>query len=94
PWATLRKRLFGTWWESLITLASAALILWGLAWFVRWALFDAAWATTAAACGDAAGACWSVIASRWRLILFGLYPHEEHWRSGLSCAIVIATVVV
>lgn len=94
PWGVLRKRLFGTWWESLITLASAALILWGLAWVLRWALFDAAWATTAAACGDAAGACWSVIASRWRLILFGLYPYEEHWRSALSCAIVVGTVVV
>ena len=26
------------------------------------------------------GACWAVIAEKYRLILFGRYPYEEHWR--------------
>jgi len=41
-----------------------------------------------------AGACWSVIDARHRLILFGLYPYEEHWRSTFACIAIIATVVL
>ncbi|TIR56780.1 MAG: ABC transporter permease subunit, partial [Mesorhizobium sp.] len=35
-----------------------------------------------------------VIAARWRIILFGLYPFEEQWRSALACvAVVVMTVL-
>ena len=45
-------------------------------------------------CQAAAGACWSVIAARWRIILFGLYPYEQQWRSALACVSVVAMVVL
>ena len=38
------------------------------------------------------GACWAVIQARGRLILFGLYPYEEHWRSTLACLAIVLTM--
>jgi len=35
-----------------------------------------------------------VIANRWRIIMFGLYPYEEQWRSALACAVVVVMVVL
>ena len=45
-------------------------------------------------CGDHSGACWSVIDARHRLILFGTYPYEEHWRSTLAAIAIVVTVLV
>src|SRR5215831_5476478 len=93
-WQTVKRRWFGTWREALLTLICAVLIVCIVVWLARWAFIDAVWtATDVGRCGETDGACWSVIHARYRLILFGLYPHEEQWRSALSCLIVIAMVV-
>jgi general L-amino acid transport system permease protein len=62
---------------------------------VEWTLTQAVWSSdNAAACTPEAGACWAVIDARHRLIFFGLYPFEEHWRSALAClAIVLISVL-
>jgi general L-amino acid transport system permease protein len=40
------------------------------------------------------GACWAVIEWRWRIILFGLYPYDEQWRSVLAgLGIVIVSIL-
>ena len=45
-------------------------------------------------CTHDAGACWAVIESRGRLILFGLYPYDEQWRSTLASIAVIITIAL
>lgn len=88
---TLRERFFSTVGNSILSLVSA-LILGTIIWKVlSWAVFGAVFSDEggAEACHAASGACWSIITARWRLILFGLYPHEEHWRSGLACIVVV-----
>jgi general L-amino acid transport system permease protein len=93
-WRQVKRRLFGTWWEALLTLVCAVLIVWTIVWLARWAIIDAVWTETdVGRCAETDGACWSVIHARYRLILFGLYPYEQQWRSALSCLIVIAMVM-
>jgi len=92
----LRRRFFATPLQavmSLICLAILAFIVWKL---LNWAVFQAVFTTSGGpeACQAAAGACWSVIAARWRIILFGLYPYEEQWRSALACVTVVVMTVL
>lgn len=78
---------------SVICFSILALIVWTVFdWAILNAVFSAA--TGPDACEAADGACWAVIDARWRLILFGLYPHEEHWRSGLACLVVVVMAVL
>lgn len=95
-WAShLKKRAFRSPSDSLTSIFIFALMLY-MAWMlIDWAVLSAVWrAEDVAACAEATGACWSVIDARHRLILFGLYPFDLHWRSTTACAAIIATVVL
>ncbi|MDH5536814.1 MAG: amino acid ABC transporter permease [Betaproteobacteria bacterium] len=61
---------------------------------LRWAVLDAVWTGPGSACRTAAGACWAIVAEKYRLILFGTYPYEEHWRATIAMAIIIALAIV
>lgn len=93
-WQQFRRRSFSTPTDSIITVVVFA----GLAWLVwqalNWGVFHAVWsADKVGECGHG-GACWSVIDARHRLILFGLYPYDEHWRSALACLSIVGTVII
>lgn len=93
-WQRFRRRSFASPTDSVITVIVFA----GLAWLVwqalNWGILNAVWrADDVEQCGHG-GACWSVIDARHRLILFGLYPYDEHWRSTLACLSIIGTVVI
>lgn len=92
--AQLRKDYFATSRQAILTALCIALI--GLVvWKVtRWGIVDAVWSGDPEACRNIAGACWAVIADRYRLILFGLYPYEEQWRSAVACLAILVTVVL
>jgi general L-amino acid transport system permease protein len=94
--AELRRRFFGTLLEGVVSVLSAALIAWLVWTLLNWALFSAVFDPAAGpqACKQAAGACWSVIGARWRIILFGLYPYEQQWRSALACVTVVVMTVL
>lgn len=98
PTETIRlvaRRMFGTWHDAAISVAFLALLAWAVPRLVNWALLEAVWvAPNASACGREAGACWAVITARWRLIIFGLYPFEQHWRSGLACVAIVITGIL
>lgn len=66
-----------------------------LGWrFADWALLRAVWQPDAAACRAANGACWGFIVEKHRLIAFGTYPYEEHWRPALSSMLLVALWVL
>lgn len=91
----LRKHFFATWYDTVFSLIFAVLIYLGVTAFVGWAFVDAIWRVdNKDLCTKDAGACWAVIESRGRLILFGLYPYEEQWRSTLACLAVIITIAL
>lgn len=95
PVAWLRKHFFATWYDAVFSLIFAVLILWVSQVLIDWAFLDAIWRVeNRDQCTHDAGACWAVIESRGRLILFGLYPYDEQWRSMLACLAVIVTIVL
>lgn len=77
---------------SAISIAILAALAW---WLFDWTVLTATFSANASPqqCLANGGACWTVIAQRWRIILFGLYPFADQWRSGLACVVVIAMVV-
>lgn len=89
-------RAFATPFDTVTTILIGLLLAW-LAWMlIDWAVLRAVWtAEDVEQCRDAAaGACWSIIDARHRLILFGLYPYDEHWRSTLAAVAIIVTVIL
>ena len=94
--AWLRENFFSSWLNGLLTVMIAVFIYWALSRVYGWAIADAVWSleNRELCTPDAPGACWAVIQDRGRLILFGLYPFEEQWRSAIACLVVIATMVL
>ncbi|MAM74844.1 MAG: amino acid ABC transporter permease [Tistrella sp.] len=90
-WGELRAGYFRSWRSGCASLIFGLAIGWIVIRVGDWAVVSAVWdQADRALCRAAdAGACWSVIDARWRLILFGLYPVEEQWRSALGCALLI-----
>lgn len=75
-----------------IGLVVLAWILWML---VDWLIVSAVgWQGDRASCLDATGACWPFWAEKWRLMLFGTYPFESHWRPMASSLLLLTLVVV
>ena len=93
--APLRDRYFATRIDTAVTLLFGALAIWifwsVLEWAVLNAYFDPA---DRDACVRSEGACWSVVAARWRIVLFGLYPFDEQWRSALACVAIVVTIAL
>jgi general L-amino acid transport system permease protein len=91
----LRANLFNDIHNTILTL----LCVWALVTVapsvLRWALLDAVWQSVdGEECRRAIGACWAVVAEKYRLILFGTFPYQEHWRGWLVVLIVVGLAVV
>lgn len=63
--------------------------------FIQWAVIDAVWISDGPeACRATTGACWAIVAEKHRVIFFGTFPYEEHWRGVLVIAIIIGMSVL
>lgn len=94
---SLRSKFFASPAQGLISLVGLWLFGYALMFILQWGVIDAVWTSpdnTAASCHHIDGACWAVISVRWRLILFGLFPYEEQWRSTIACLAVTVVVVM
>jgi general L-amino acid transport system permease protein len=93
-WA--RANLFADWPSTLATVALAILALYLLPGVWRWAIAEAVFAPDANACQAArgTGACWGVIREKWRLIVFGRYPFDAHWRPEVATFLLLGLLVV
>ena len=79
--------------NSLVSLACLALLVWLVPPFVQWAVLDATWNGDAQACRANGGACWAFIREKFWFSIFGLYPYEERWRPALMLGILIVMVL-
>ena len=81
---------------SLLSAVLIGLILWAAYEVFDWAVLRAVWySPDSQLCRvEGAGACWGVIEARWRIIVFGLYPFDEQWRSLLACLLIVMTAVL
>lgn len=95
-WHRIRADYFSSLSSSIVTVISVLFLVamvWGL---LSWGVLHATFSADArqAQCVADGGACWSVVANRWRIIMFGLYPYSEHWRSALACLAVVVVIVI
>ncbi|MDF3073902.1 MAG: amino acid transporter permease [Alphaproteobacteria bacterium] len=95
PVLWMRKNLFGSLRDSIITVLLGAVLLyvgWG---FFKWAVIGATWtAQTADACrANAGGACWAYLVEKAPFMLYGTYPFEERWRPTIVSLLIIAMLV-
>ncbi|MEA3193689.1 MAG: ral L-amino acid transport system permease protein [Betaproteobacteria bacterium] len=72
---------------NLLLLVVALYLGWK---FVDWAVLRAVWQPDPALCRASTGACWGFIVEKHRLIAFGTYPYEEHWRPALASILLVA----
>lgn len=86
----LRKNLFSSVPNALLTLLVAWMLWRILPPLVEWAFGRATWfADDPAECRAAAGACWAFITTKHRFILFGLYPYDQQWRALAASALIV-----
>ncbi|MEP0072416.1 MAG: amino acid ABC transporter permease [Marinomonas sp.] len=91
----IKTRAFFSVTDSIISLCFLAVLFSLIYTLLNWAIFDAVWTKESVdQCQAAAGACWSVIDARYRLIMFGLYPYDLHWRPSLACITIVATIML
>jgi general L-amino acid transport system permease protein len=93
PAIWLRQRLFGSLSNTLLTIASLALLA-ALIWpATKFLIIDAVWTGSsredciAADAGRDVGACWPFISAKIRQFIYGFYPADEQWRVNLTYAI-------
>ncbi len=95
PLVWLRANLFNGWFNSLLTVLIVLLLLWTIPPLVNWLVFDAVFGpATPDQCRAASGACWAFLDVKYRLILFGRYPYEEHWRPLIAVLVLITAVLI
>ena len=101
----LRRNLFNSPLNSLLTILALWLLWITLVPAFEWAVLNAVWwaeskqdceaAFRAAGTAEAPvrGACWAVLRARFGQYVYGLYPVEQRWRIDLAFAILVVAMV-
>ena len=88
-----KSNLFYDWKTSLGTLLIGLAVFTLLPRFFNWTFTDAILNGGHEMCHAANGACWAVVKEKFRFILFGRYPHDEHWRA-LVCTVLLLGLIM
>ncbi len=86
----VRSNLFKGWFNSLLTIITVYCLWVIVPPLIRWAFIDSLWVSTGAECHQADGACWSIIYHNIRFIIFGFFPHDQHWRPLVAMELLVA----
>lgn len=90
----LRKNLFATPKDTVLTIISLLILAWLVPPAIQWLFIDAAWTgggrgvcATLSQGGSQpdgwSGACWAFVNAKFGQFVFGRYPLEERWRPAL-----------
>lgn len=91
----IRTNLFSSVYNTIMTLLAFWALFVTIPEFFQWAILDSVWYTEdPQACRNSAGACWAVVAEKHRVMMFGTFPYEEHWRGVLAVAVIIAMAII
>src|SRR5688572_27186247 len=94
PIGWMRKRLFSSWGNGITTIVLVAVVGWILYWFLEWALFTATFTASGGAECRGGGACWALIGEKYRLIFFGTFPFQQHWRPLIAMIVMLAMLLL
>ena len=75
PWQWIKKNLFSTWYNSILTVLSLWLVYWVVSNLLTWANTQAQW---------------QVLAANWRLFFVGRYPVKALWRAWVTLGVVVS----
>lgn len=75
PTQWIKRNLFSTWYNSILTLISLWLIYWVVSNLVIWANTQAQW---------------QVLEANWRLFFVGRYPIKALWRAWVTLGVIVA----
>jgi len=93
----LYHNLFSSWPNSILTIASGALLVWILAHILPWLFFDAYWSgnerSDCPAAGEREGACWVYIKVWFKQLMYGRYPLEELWRINSAYILLVGALI-
>lgn len=89
----VRKNLFSSWSNSLLTLFCLWLMWILIPPLLNWAFLQANWVGSTRADCTKAGACWVFIHERFGQFMYGLYPHDQRWRINLALLVGLASIV-
>ncbi|MCL5778939.1 amino acid ABC transporter permease [Limibaculum sp. FT325] len=90
----LRENLFSGWFNTILTLASIAVVVLLVPPIVEWAFLDSVWnASSLSECREkGTGACWAVINERFNQFMFGFYPPHLYWRPILTFVLLFVAL--
>lgn len=83
----VRKNLFSSWSNSLLTIGCIWLMWELIPPLLNWAFLQANWVGSTRTDCTKAGACWVFIHERFGQFMYGLYPHDQRWRINLALLI-------
>ena len=93
----LRENLFSSVLNTVLTLASVAMVFWLIPPIIQWAFIDGVWAPEEMSLNGCIevnpdGACWAVINERLNQFIFGFYPKELYWRPVLALVLFVLAI--
>ncbi len=80
----LRSNLFGSWFDTIVTLFITALLLSFVPNLIQWLFLSATYAGDDEVCRQNGGACWPFIVEKFQVLMIGVYPQDLSWRPGLA----------
>jgi len=96
--ATLRKNLFATPFDTIITIVLGLFTAWAVWRLVQWGFATAVFTgENREAClageGGAVGACWAFVHAKLGQFVYGLYPLDQRWRVDLLFVLLAVLMV-
>ncbi|HAW4135124.1 TPA: ABC transporter permease subunit [Escherichia coli] len=88
----VRKNLFSSWSNSLLTIGCIWLMWELIPPLLNWAFLQANWVGSTRTDCTKAGACWVFIHERFGQFMYGLYPHDQRWRINLALLIGLVSI--
>ncbi|MCQ4629837.1 MULTISPECIES: amino acid ABC transporter permease [Shinella] len=100
----VRKNLFASWKDSILSLVALAAILYFIPGLLNWLFVSAVWTgadRTACLTVDQGGqlpagwngACWAYVGDRFVQFMFGSYPRDELWRPLLVVVMFVGLLI-
>lgn len=80
PVKWMRENLFSGWFNTVLTLGVAYLLVTSVGPLLNWFFLDANFVGSDPSACTGAGACWVFINQRLNFFIYGFYPDELQWR--------------
>lgn len=84
----MRRNLFSTWYNSLLTVVLVYVLVTTLVPFFDWAVLDATFSGASQENCTGGGACWLFLKERFAFFIYGFYPDGLHWRVNIVFAML------